>query len=160
MLKNVIVDIAHAKVSTQPDEMLVTYSLGSCLGVVFYDTELHIGAMAHCMLPLSSIDTSKATEKPYMFVDVGIPRLLEEMFQLGCRKRNLVTRVAGGASAISNTNLFRIGERNFAVFRKIMWKNGLLIQGEDVGGEITRTLRLETATGRLTVRSNGVEREL
>ena len=66
----------------------------------------------------------------------------------------------GGASAISNANLFRIGERNFAVFRKIMWKNGMLIQREDVGGEITRTLRLEIATGRLTVRSNGVEREL
>lgn len=159
-MKSVIIDIADAAVSSQPDEALVTYSLGSCLGVTFYDPVLRIGAMAHCMLPLSSLDAHKATEKPFMFVDVGVPKLLEEILRHGCRKRDLITRVAGGAAALGNANLFRIGERNFAVFRKIMWKNSLLVQGEDVGGDITRTLKLDIATGRLTVRTAGVERDL
>ncbi len=159
-MKSVIVDIAGAAVSSQPDEALVTYALGSCIGVTFYDPVLHIGAMGHFMLPLSSIDTHKAAEKPFMFVDVGVPKLLEEVFRHGCRKHDLITRVAGCAAALDNANLFRIGERNHAVFRKIMWKNGLLIKGEDIGSNITRTLRMEIATGRLTVRSGGVEREL
>ena len=160
MSRNVIVDIAGAAISDAPDEVLVTYSLGSCLGVVFYDTVLHIGGMAHCMLPLSQLDTHKAEERPFMFVDVGVPRLLEELFKRGCRKKDLITRVAGVSRVMDNNNLFRIGERNYAVFRKIMWKNGMLIQREAIGGEASRTLRLEIATGRLVVRSGGVETEL
>lgn len=160
MRKTVIVDIAGGLISNSPDDVLVTYSLGSCLGVTFYDPVLRVGGMAHCMLPLSQLDTHKADEKPFMFVDVGIPLLLQRLFEMGCRKRDIVTRVAGVAQVIDDGGLFRIGERNHAVFRKIMWKNGMLIHAEDVGGEISRTLRLEIATGRLVVRSQGVEKEL
>ncbi|MEI6564316.1 MAG: chemotaxis protein CheD [bacterium] len=159
-MKNIIVDIAGASLASEMDEVLVTYSLGSCLGVALYDPVLHLGGMAHCMLPLSQIDPHKSQEKPFMFVDVGIPRLLDELFIRGSRKKDLIVRVAGGASIMDSTNLFRIGERNQAIFRKIMWKNGLLIKSEDVGGEQSRTLRLEIATGRLIVRSGGVERDL
>jgi len=160
MSHNVIVDIAGAAVADSPEEVLVTYSLGSCLGVVFYDTVLRIGGMVHCMLPLSQIDTHKAEEKPFMFVDTGVMKLLDMMFQRGCRKKDLIVRVAGAARLMDNSNLFRIGERNYAVFRKVMWKNGLLIKREDIGGEQSRTLRLHIATGQLIIRSGGVEWDL
>ncbi|MEI8242058.1 MAG: chemotaxis protein CheD [bacterium] len=160
MYKSVIVDIGSMAVSASPEEMLVTYALGSCIGVTFYDTVLRIGGMAHLMLPLSPVDPQRAEERPFMFVDIGVPRLLEDLFARGCRKRDLLVRMAGGAQVMSDNNLFRIGERNVAVFRKIMWKNGLLIQGQETGGSVSRTLRLEIATGRLTIRSQGVETEL
>jgi len=160
MSHNVIVDIAGAAVADAPEEVLVTYSLGSCLGVALYDPVLRIGGMAHCMLPLSQIDTHKAQEKPFMFVDTGVMLLLDMMFKRGCRKKDLIVRVAGAARVMDNSNLFRIGERNYAVFRKILWKNGLLIKREDIGGENSRTLRLYIATGQLTVRSGGVEWDL
>jgi chemotaxis protein CheD len=160
MYKSVIVDIGSMAVSASPEEMLVTYALGSCIGVTFYDAVLRIGGMAHLMLPLSPVDPQKAEERPFMFVDVGVPRLLEDLFARGCRKRDLLVRMAGGAQVMSDNNLFRIGERNVAVFRKIMWKNGLLIHGQETGGTVSRTLRLEIATGRLTIRSQGVETEL
>lgn len=147
-------------VSDCPGEMLVTYSLGSCLGVTFYDPVLRVGGMVHCMMPLSQIDGDKAREKPCTFVDIGVPRLIEEMFKRGCRKKDLVTRVAGAARMMDSANFFRIGERNHAVFRKIMWKNGMFIHAEDTGGEQARTLLLEIATGRALVRSSGQEREL
>ena len=147
-------------VSDCPGEMLVTYSLGSCLGVTFYDPVLRVGGMVHCMLPLSQIDGDKAREKPCMFVDIGVPRLIEEMFKRGCRKKDLVTRAVGAARMMDSANFFRIGERNHAVFRKIMWKNGMFIHAEDTGGEQARTLLLEIATGRVLVRSLGQEREL
>lgn len=158
--KTIVVGLGGMAISDSPDEMLITYSLGSCLGVTFYDPVLRIGGMAHCMLPLSQIGNDKAREKPCMFVDVGIPSLIEEMFNRGCHKKNLITRVAGASRAMDTANLFRIGERNCAVFRKIMWKNGMFIHAEDIGGDKARTLQLEIATGKMLVRSPGLEREL
>lgn len=147
-------------VSASPEDVLTTYALGSCLAVTFYDPVLRIGGMAHCMLPLSRVDADKVREKPFLFVDVGIPALLTSMFNHGCRKKDLITRVAGAAHTMDAAKLFRIGERNYAVFRKIMWKNGMLICAEDIGGDRARTLSLAIATGRLIVRSEGTEREL
>ena len=160
MSHNIIVDIAGAAVADSPEEVLVTYSLGSCIGVAFYDPVLRIGGMAHCMLPLSQVDPHKAEAKPFMFVDTGMMTLLDMMFKRGCRKKDLLVRVAGAARIMDNNNLFRIGERNYAVFRKVMWKNGLLIKREDIGGATSRTLRLFIATGQLTIRSGGTEWDL
>lgn len=158
--KTVVVGLGDMAVSDCPDETLVTHSLGSCLGVTFYDPVLRVGGMVHCMLPLSQLNGDKAKEKPCSFVDTGIPRLMEEMFGRGCRKKDMITRVAGAARMMDSANFFRIGERNHAVFRKIMWKNGMFIQAEDIGGEQARTLLLEIATGRVLVRASGQEREL
>jgi chemotaxis protein CheD len=46
------------------------------------------------------------------------------------------------------------------VLRKILWKNGLMIKAEQVGGSLSRTLRLEIGSGRCSLRSSGVESEL
>ncbi len=159
-MNNVIVGISEMAVSDNPEDVLITYSLGSCLGVTFYDTQRRIGGMMHCMLPLSQIDQQKAKENPCMFVDTGTPLLLTTLFNQGCRKNDLITRIAGASAVLDSKGLFRIGERNYAVFRKILWKNSLLIKGEDVGGNISRTIRLEIATGRFIIKSCGAEREL
>lgn len=159
-MRTVVVDLGCMAISAAADEILVAHSLGSCLGVTFYDPILRIGGMAHCVLPLSQINCDKAHGKPGLFVDVGIPLLLDEMFKRGCHKKDLVTHAAGAARVMDSANLFRIGERNHAVFRKIMWKNGMFIRSEEVGGEQTRTLRLEIATGRVIVQSQGRDREL
>ncbi|MFA6561937.1 MAG: chemotaxis protein CheD [Verrucomicrobiia bacterium] len=159
-LKTVVVGLGGMAISDSPDEVLIAHSLGSCLGVTFYDPVLRAGGMAHCMLPLSQIDKDKAQETPCMFVDIGVPKLIEAMFKRGCRKKDLIVRVAGAARVMDSANLFRIGERNHAVFRKIMWKNGMFIRAEDIGGDRARTLRMEIATGRVVVQSQGQEREL
>ncbi|NCC49661.1 MAG: chemotaxis protein CheD [Spartobacteria bacterium] len=159
-MASIIVDISDLKVSSNPEDTLVTYSLGSCLGATFYDPVQQIGGMIHCMLPLSKIDTAKAEKNPAMFVDTGIPKLLKTMFDLGCRKKDIIVRVAGTARVLDHKGLFKIGERNYTVFRRILWKNEMMIAAEDVGGNISRTLRLEIASGRLTVKSGGIEREL
>ncbi len=159
-LKTVVVGLGDMAISDSPDEVLIAHSLGSCLGVTFYDPVLRVGGMAHCMLPLSRIDKDKVQEKSCMFVDIGVLKLIEEMFGRGCCKNDLTVRVAGAARVMDSANFFRIGERNHAVFRKIMWKNGMFIRAEDIGGDRARTLRLEIATGRVVVQSQGREREL
>lgn len=154
------VGISEMLVSQQPDEILVTYSLGSCIGVSVYDPEVRVGGLIHCMLPLSRLDPERAKRTPEMFTDTGVPALLKAVLDLGASRRRLVVRVAGGAAPLSDNGVFKIGERNYTVLRKVMWKNDILIASEAVGGTVARTLTLYMDTGRTTVRSGGVEEEL
>lgn len=153
----IVVDIADMGIASDPDDTLVTYSLGSCIGVTIYDPALRIGGMVHCMLPLSKTDRAKAKARPSMFVDTGVTLLLSELFQMGLRKSRAIVKVAGASSILDRKGLLRIGERNYTVFRKIMWKNGMMIESEDIGGEISRTMRLHLADGTVTIRSKGKE---
>ena len=159
-MSQVVVDIADARVSRNVDDVLVTHSLGSCVGVMVYDPVVHVGGMIHCMLPLSSVDPRKAQEKPFMFVDTGMVLFLGQLFELGLVRSRALVKVAGCSRILDNNNLFRIGERNYTVLRKLLWKNGLMIKSENVGGSVSRTVRLEIATGRCILRSGGVESEL
>lgn len=156
----VVVDIGDMGISTDPEDVLVTYSLGSCLGVVIHDPQVSVGGILHCMLPLSGIDPAKAREQPYMFADTGMVLFLQKLFDHGVRRSRAVVKLVGGARILDRKDLFRTGERNYAVMRRLLWKNDMLVAAEDVGGDLTRTVRLEMATGRVTVRTNGVVREL
>jgi len=159
-MNNVIVNIADAKMSNCLDDILVTYSLGSCIGVAVYDPEVKVGGMIHCMLPLSKVDPVKAETHPFMFVDCGVIRLLTMLFDQGLVRSRAIVKIAGCSQILDKGNLFRIGERNHTVLRKVLWKNGLMIKGEQIGGNASRTMRLEIATGRCTIKSGGVEYEL
>ena len=155
-----VIGIAEMKVTDQRDDVLVTYSLGSCVGLSLYDPKIGVGGLIHCMLPLSRLDPERAKRTPWMFADTGVPALLKAVLDLGASRRRLVVKVAGGAAPLSDNGVFKIGERNYTVLRKVMWKNDILIAGEAVGGTVARTLTLYMDTGRTTVRSGGVEEEL
>ncbi|MCK4296585.1 MAG: chemotaxis protein CheD [Candidatus Marinimicrobia bacterium] len=156
----VTVDISDMKVSKRSDDILVTYSLGSCVALSLYDPVVGVGGLIHCMLPLSKIDPVKARANPYMFTDTGVQALLQAVFDMGAKRENLVTKVAGGARLLDSKNLFRIGERNYTVLRKVLWKNNILITSEDVRGTIARTVYLYMDTGKTTIKSGGKEVEL
>jgi chemotaxis protein CheD len=126
--------MADMKVACADDGVLITYALGSCLGITVYDPVTRVGGMVHVMLPLSRIDREKAQSKPYMFVDTGVPELFREAYRLGAQKERLVVKVAGSARILDDHERFKIGERNFAMLRKILWKNHVLIKAQDVGG--------------------------
>lgn len=159
-MASLTVGISDLRISGNPEDIIITHSLGSCLGVTFYDPKKKIGAMIHFMLPLSKLSPDKAKKKPAMFADTGITLALKTLYAKGVNKRDLVVKVAGGARLMDNKNVFNIGERNFSVFRKLMWKNDILINAQDVGGSMARTLRLYMDTGRVTIKSAGEETEL
>jgi len=154
------VDIADVKVSNDPECVIVTYALGSCIAVMLHDPARRIGGMIHYMLPLSETSPDKAKLKPAMFADTGIPLLFEEMYKHGCDKRDLVVKVAGGGALYDDKGMFNIGQRNYTVLRKLFWKNGVIIKAEDVGGAKSRTARLWVGTGKVTISSQGEEAEL
>lgn len=156
----ITVNISDMKVSSNPEDVLVTYSLGSCVGVTLYDPLQKIGGLIHCMLPLSKVDPERAKEVPYMFVDTGLPLMLQTLINMGANKSRIVAKVAGGAVLLDDNGMFRIGERNHIVVRKLLWKNNILISSEDVGGTIARTVYLQINDGKTIIKSAGKEYEL
>jgi len=156
-----VVGISDCKVSQDAESILVTYALGSCIAVTMYDPVAKVAGMLHYMLPESGIDASKAQQNPCMFADTGIRLLLERVKAGGAQPRRMVVRLTGGAQVLDGEGVFQIGKRNYLAARKILWKAGVLIAAEAVGGEVARTVRLEVGTGRMWLREGGsTEREL
>ncbi len=154
------VGISDKVVTNDSSKVIITYSLGSCVGLSLHDPVAGVAGMIHCMLPLSKIDPGKAELNPYMFVDTGVPRLLQELYDRGATRKNLVAKVAGAGSPLGKNLIFKIGKRNYTVLRKVLWKNNILIKGENVGGSSARTLILNVLNGRTVVRMDGKELEL
>ena len=148
-----VVGVSDLKVSSNIDEVIITYALGSCLGVAMYDPILKTGGLLHVMLPLAKADTQKAKVKPAMYVDSGLNLLLNELYNLGAKKKNIEISVAGGASMgkRDKEDYFKIGKRNFTVLRKLLWKNGFMITNKDVGGNKARTMSLYLADGKVLI---------
>lgn len=160
-MRSVIVGIADCQLSDDPDSLLVTYALGSCIAVMIYDPLVRVGGMLHFMLPDSSIDGLNAGQRPFMFADTGIPQLFRKAYAMGADKKRLIVRLAGGAQVMDDHGVFDIGKRNYTATRKILWKAGVMTQGEAVGGTTSRTVRLEVATGTTWLRgAGGIEQEL
>jgi len=154
-MTKIIVGIADMQMSKDPRSTLITYSLGSCIGVALYDPVAKVGGLLHYMLPDSQIDAEKAKKNPWMFADTGIPLLFREAYKLGGEKQRMVVKVAGGAQIMDESGYFNIGKRNYMVLRKILWKNNVLIAAESVGGSVNRTLTLELSTGKVWVKTSG-----
>lgn len=155
MNNKITVGVADMKVSNDPEVMLVTYSLGSCIGIAVYDPEVRVGGMLHYMLPDSSLDPAKAKKKPYMFADTGIAPLFKEAYRLGARKQRMRIVVVGGAQILDQQGFFNIGKRNYMAMRKIFWRNKVMVSYEDVGGNENRTLKLAIKDGACRLKVSG-----
>lgn len=155
-----VVDIADYAVTNDLSAMLITHSLGSCIGVTVWDPETHVGAMIHFMLPDSSLSPEKAKANPAMFANSGIPKMFKEAYQMGASKRRMIVKVAGGSQLLDDSGTFNIGKRNYVMLRKLFWKNNILIDNEDVGGSKSRTVSLCIATGKVTLKTRDGEVEL
>lgn len=156
----VVVGVSDCRVSNNPDDVLVTYALGSCVAVAIHDPVSHVGGLLHFMLPESSIDRAKAEKAPFMFADTAIPRLFRSAYDRGAEKRRLVVRLVGGAQVVNDNGVFDIGKRNYLAARRILWKAGVFVQGEEVGGTSPRTIRLEVGSGKVWLRSDSREEEM
>lgn len=161
MLKTrITVNMSDAKISRNPADVLATYSLGSCIAVCLYDPTSKIGGMIHYQLPDSKIDPQRAAQKPLMFADTGMKILLNKMLTLGAIKKRMQIKISGGAAMDIGPKGFDVGKRNYLAIRKILWKQGMFIDAEDVGGSSPRNMYLNIENGSVTVRSHGLEKTL
>ena len=149
--KRLIVGMADMVSSNDASALLVTYSLGSCVGITVYDPEQKVGGMLHAMLPDSNINLARAKDLPYMFVDTGLPALFHSVMGLGGVRARLVVKLAGGAQFLDEKKIFNIGERNVQAALAMLTRNGMPLSGRVTGGHDSRTLRLDLSTGEVTI---------
>lgn len=144
------------KTSAQHGDILITYALGSCLGIAIYDPIACVGGLLHAMLPTSANDPANAPLNPYKFVDTGLTELLFSCYEHGARKERLVVKVAGGSSSAENAtdDYFQIGRRNFSKLKELLWGSGMRLQAWHVGGNFPRTLSLEIGSWDVTVKAD------
>jgi chemotaxis protein CheD len=152
--------MAEFRISVDAGETLVSYALGSCMGVVAHDPAVGVGGILHFMLPDSTWNPEKALMQPSMFGNTGIEKFIQELFNRGASRKTLRMKLAGGSSMRNGGEFFNIGKRNFLMAKRVLWKNGILVLGEDVGGESSRTIRLVMSTGKVWIKDGSGEREL
>ncbi len=157
--RKLVVGVGGMAVSNNQAAILMTYSLGSCLGITIYDPVAHVGGLLHAMLPDSSINAAKATEQPAMFVDTGVPSLFRAAYQLRLEKHRTIICVAGGAQFLDKTGYFNIGQRNYKCLGDLLRQHGLAASAEEVGGLVSRTVQLNIATGEVRLKTSGQESE-
>lgn len=150
-----VVGVSDMAVSKSPGDTIVTFALGSCIGVTVHDPVAKVGGILHYMLPNSKIDAVKAEKFPLMFGDIGIPMLFRKVYELGAVKNRIRVVIAGGAQLMKTTDTFNIGKRNIVTARKLFWKNNILIAAEHVGSTISRTLYLDISSGETWFTSKG-----
>ena len=154
------IGIGQMRISDEPNVVLTAPNLGSCLGIAIFDPETKRGGLIHCLLPLSKTNPEKAAEEPLQFVDTGLVFMLQEFVRLGSNKNKLLIAVAGGSNISDENKVFEIGVRNYTILKKVLWKNNLLLKGEDCGDSVARTVTLSINTGEVWVRSNGQSKKL
>ena len=150
-----VVGIGDCAVTSNPEQTLVTYALGSCIALTVYDPQTRVAGLLHYLLPDSKLDSVRGGNNPFLCANTAIPLLFQLVAQAGADRRRLVVRIVGGAQVMDDNGIFQIGKRNHLAARQILWKAGVLIRGEETGGSVSRSVRMEVQTGRVWVREGG-----
>jgi chemotaxis protein CheD len=137
-------------VTGDSEAMLACVGLGSCVAVTMFDPAAGVGAMAHMVLPDSSMGRGGGTK----FVDVAVPLLYETMREQGALGRRMRVCLAGGSQMLASATpagAVNIGQRNAEAAREWVTRLGLTVSAEHLGGNRGRTVRLVVGNGRVTV---------
>ena len=141
------VGMADYKVGQAPST-IISYGLGSCIGISLYDPQTKVGGLLHIMLPDST--QARPTDNPAKFADTGLPLMLKDVLALGASRTRLVAKIAGGAQmfAFANaTDIMRVGARNAEAAKKILKDLNIRLIAEDTGGTYGRTVSIDMETG-------------
>lgn len=154
MDKQMKVGIGDMKLGRR-EGILITYALGSCIGISLYDPMIKLGALVHIMLPerMNQADTNV-----FKYADTGIQETLRKLYAFGAVKQRLVAKIAGGAKMFEMKNggdLGNIGQRNAQIVRQILAQEGIRLQKEDVGANYARTMSLDLQTGTVLIKTFG-----
>lgn len=148
------VGIADLKMVAAPD-IIRTSGLGSCVGVVIYDSRKRVAGLAHVMLPDSALG-KKDSINVYKYADTAVDSLVNQLYSSGVRKGSLQAKLAGGAQMFqftSSSSMMRIGPRNVEAVKGKLNEHHIPIISSDVGGNCGRTIEFDTVSGKLKIRT-------
>ena len=155
--QRLVVGISDMKVTDNPAHSLITFSLGSCIGITLWDSHAHVAGLLHYMLPDAALDKERAKTSPYMFGSTGIPLLFHQAYRLGAVKNRLKICVVGGSQLMDSAGIFNVGTRNYEMVQHLFAKNGIRPDKVDVGGAVNRTISVHAGTGRVILKVSGKE---
>ena len=151
-MNKIIVGLSDQKLCKSPD-VLVTYALGSCVGICMIDKVLGIAGLAHIMLPDSSAIPNDKNK--FKFADTGIQLLYESMIKNGAAASRITAKIAGGANMFATTTpAMSIGDRNVDATKKALAKLGVPIIASDTGLNYGRTVSFNASDGSLEIMSS------
>lgn len=154
--KTITVGIADLKLTRLEGE-LITYALGSCIGICFYDPVIRLGGLLHVMLPYAD---GGSPGNVYKYADTGIEETLRKMKAFGGVGNRITAKIAGGARMFDlpeTSALGNIGGRNREAVKSLLLRSGVRLTGEDTGSNYARTMSMEVATGRVKIKAYGRE---
>ncbi|MEM5769176.1 MAG: chemotaxis protein CheD [Bacillota bacterium] len=151
--QKLVVGIADMQMARRDGE-LITYALGSCIGICLYDPGIQLAALIHILLPLNM---EAGRKNPMKYADTGVRETLRQMEEQGGLRSRITAKIAGGAKMfeISGGSLGNIGQRNIESVHLILKREGIRLLAEDTGGTVARTLSFSPATGQGRIRSYG-----
>lgn len=153
------VGIGEFVVSNNSNDVLTTIALGSCVAVCLWEPKARVAGMLHFMLPEARLNSERARLQPAAFADTGIALLFRSAYELGAQKQRCLIRLVGGAEIGSrpegSESIFDVGRRNVLAARGVLWRNGIMVNGELVGGTAARTITMSTADGRVMIKTDG-----
>jgi chemotaxis protein CheD len=156
-----VIGIGELAVTADRNSMIATHAVGSCIAVCVFDAAAGVAGMLHYLLPESSINPERAREHPCVFADTGIPLLFQTAYRHGLVKHRAVVKLIGGAEMPQTTGgWFNTGRRNLLAARNLLWRNGVFVAAEDVGGTDARTVHMSAANGRLQISRGRSHKEL
>ena len=153
-MSTVTVGIADLNV-VKGEDILVTYALGSCVGICLYDRLTKVAGLSHIMLP-SSAGFAGAAKQPYKFADTAIPLLIQKMRTMGAMPTRIQAKIAGGAQMFEgkgNMALANIGERNVIAVKQELAKARIPIIAQDTGKNYGRTQFFYAIDGSMKIKS-------
>ena len=151
-----IIKVGMADLKTcLPPNGITTLGLGSCVGIALRDKNNKVGGLAHIMLPDSTVIANQTNVAK--FADTGIIELIKQMEKLGAVKRNIVAKIAGGATmfAMSSRTNLNVGERNVEAVKAKLKELGIPILAEDTGLNFGRTVIFYPETGDYVIKAVG-----
>lgn len=154
MDKQLTVGIADMKFARQ-EGVLITYALGSCIGISLYDPMIKLGALVHIMLPEIC---GTGDRNIFKYADTGLAETFRKMQILGARKPRMIAKIAGGAKMFQlqgNSTLGNIGARNITSVKQILYAEGIRLAASDVGENYARTMSFDVSTGVVKIRTYG-----
>jgi chemotaxis protein CheD len=151
----IVIGIGELAVSADTGSVLVTHALGSCVAVCLWDPAARVAGMLHFLLPDSRVNPVRAELQPASFADLGIPLLFQEAYRVGAEKSRLVVKLVGGAdvTGVQGRGLLEVGRRNQVAAKNLLWRNGVLITAERLGGFEPRNVTMSVTDGGLRITS-------
>jgi len=134
---------------------IVTYALGSCVGICLWDKDAKIGGLSHIMLPDSKSVASGAATNRMKFADTAIPDMMSAMLKMGAVKARIKAKIAGGAQMFATSNeKFNIGDRNVVAVKDALRALAIPVIAQDTGENFGRTVFFYTDDGKVQVKSS------